>query len=70
MSKTNKVCDFNKLALGTRFRYLEGDKTYVKLGHDTIAEWSDEQIDTTWIGQGIYSARNQPEDYLEVEIVG
>ena len=70
MNQNTKICDFNKLALGTRFRYINGEKTFVKIRHDLIAEWNESQIDTSWVGQGIFSAKENQNDYLEVEVIG
>lgn len=70
MNQNKKTCDFNKLALGTRFRYINGTKVFVKIAYNTIAAWDESQIDTHWVGQGIYSARDHEDDELVVEIIG
>lgn len=52
------LCLFSKLALGTRFRYINtgniGKKRlWVKIGANTIAEWDEAQKTDNWIGQRI-----------------
>ena len=48
------LCSFNKLALGTRFRYIDTDsRIWVKIGANTIAEWDESQKTDAWIGQRI-----------------
>ena len=66
-----KSVNFTRLALGTRFKYRSKDqKIFVKLGFNKVAEWDNSQIETAWIGQGIFSASDgNPED-LSVIVVG
>lgn len=65
----NKIAKFSTLALGTRFKYMNHDRLYVKLSHNTVAEWNDAQIDTSWIGQGIFSAWEKDNEDFEVVII-
>jgi hypothetical protein len=44
---------FKKLCLGAKFQYEAGQKTWVKVGANTIAEWDESQLDTNWVGQQI-----------------
>ena len=46
---------FYKLALGARFNYLAPDNeiVWVKISHDTIAEWNECLKVENWIGQNI-----------------
>ena len=50
-------CLFNKLALGARFRYIQAgsnkNRTWVKIGANTIAEWDEAKKTDNWIGQRI-----------------
>ena len=70
--KTEK---FSQLALGTRFRYLDDPKkrVYVKIGviplAGCVAEWDENNIDTTWIGQHVFCLNNNGKD-VELEIIG
>ena len=51
-----KKIEFSKLAIGTRFKYPNGESTWVKIDLcGTIAKWEDEQICSSWIGQPICS---------------
>lgn len=62
---------FNKLALGVKFRYIHPhvEKTWVKIGHNEIAEWDESQAVTNWVGQQICSfAENDLEASLSVEV--
>jgi hypothetical protein len=44
---------FNVLCLGVKFRYTNPgvDRTWVKIGHNEIAEWNASQLTTNWVGQ-------------------
>jgi hypothetical protein len=56
---------FNVLAYGARFRYINDpdnpdkpanvSKTWVKIGPNEIAEWEDHNAATNWVGQQICS---------------
>lgn len=37
---------FNKLAYGTRFKFVDSDleSTFVKIGHNKVAEWRSDKI--------------------------
>lgn len=44
---------FNKLALGTKFKYAKENKVWVKIDANTIAEWDESEKASNWIGQRI-----------------
>jgi len=51
----NKYVPFNELALGAKFKFnYYNIPIYVKISHDTYADWSNELIDKNWVGQGVY----------------
>jgi hypothetical protein len=60
---------FDSLALGTRFAYNEDiSRIYVKISHNTAAEWDDAQIIDYWIGQHVFSAF-ESDDELKTEVL-
>ena len=66
-----KLANFSVLALGTRFKYMEGKEgktVWVKIGANSVARWDANQIATGWNGQSICSATENGEE-IEVGIV-
>ena len=64
---------FSDLSLGTRFQYLNVDKTinrivWVKISHNTIAKWDDKLKTDAWVGQPIcsFSDTDDFSEYVEV----
>lgn len=64
MSIHNEIIPFGKLCYGAHFRYpgQSSSFAYVKIGHNTIAQWDPNQQATGWVGQGIYSLTDNDED--------
>jgi hypothetical protein len=46
---------FKTLCHGARFTYIDGSKTWVKIGSDLIAEWDAKFVADSWIGQQLCS---------------
>lgn len=65
------VAEFPQLPLGTRFRYINGKTTWVKLSNDgTIAVWSPGRVPLNWLGQeiAVFSAEGEsPHKVIIVE---
>lgn len=69
-AKEKRIVSFNILPLGTRFKYTEIDKIFVKIDINTVAEWNESQIETNWIGQRVMSAfETDAELKTKVEVV-
>lgn len=48
---------FNALCYGTKFKYDEADQAlFVKIGHNTVAQWDARNTANHWVGQGLFSA--------------
>lgn len=72
MFKGKKVIDgvemvlFSWLCLGAKFKYPNSNKVWVKISNDLdsgcVAEWSDDNQDTYWIGQSVCSFNDDSVD--------
>lgn len=54
---------FKDLAYGAKFKYeyIDGEsEVLVKIGHNEVAEWREENVANRWIGQGIYAFGDDP----------
>lgn len=47
------AAQFNNLALGTRFKHLNEDVVWVKIGNNLIARWDEDLKACSWIGQEV-----------------
>jgi len=64
------LVSFKKLSLGARFRYTKGStRIYVKIGSDLIAVWDKNNIDTTFMEQGIFSFSDDGNTDIDVELM-
>lgn len=46
---------YSSLALGTRFSYVGSERVWVKLRHNSIAEWDERYKTSNWVGQQLCS---------------
>lgn len=71
--QTNNTVLFSSLCLGTKFRYINQDKIYVKIDHNPIegcvADWDYSLQSDTWIGQNVFCLNDEGKDmYVELVI--
>ena len=59
---------FDSLCLGARFRYTHDGKVWVKIGHNTIAEWDPTKVADSWVGQTI-CCFNDADEYDLTQLV-
>lgn len=63
---------FSWICLGAKFKYQNSNKVWVKIGNDLdggcIAEWSDDNQDTYWIGQTVCSFNDDGVDEFVILI--
>jgi len=62
------LVSFKKLALGAKFKYINTKQIYVKIGHDLIAQWDVNNIDTAWIGQSVLLFSDDDNTDIDVEL--
>jgi len=68
--KQPTLVSFKKLSLGARFRYTKDPtRIYVKIGSDLIAVWDKNNIDTTFMGQGIFSFSEDGNTDIDIELM-
>ena len=52
----NELVEFEKLALGARFEYIDdSSKVWVKISPNTIVRWKEKNKANRWLGQAVYS---------------
>ncbi|MCP3681287.1 MAG: hypothetical protein GY861_01230 [bacterium] len=70
MSKTTWEAQFDLLALGARFSYIDQpERLYVKLGPNRVAKWDASQVDTGWVAQPICCFDDQEPPRLETHVI-